>query len=332
MNLDSVRSLKQSLAARVLPQIETTITARSAFGRAAAPVARAAEPPPSIALGVAVNGKGGYRLAVRVQKRAFQESREVELITKQAKGEVDVRYVGRVGKRAAPWYQQRQRPLLIGCSIGHFAVSAGTLGCFVKARSGGGLFVLSNNHVLANENRGKRGDAIVQPGTFDGGKVPEDVVAKLGEFVRLKKRGSNFVDCALGELAAGISTQTTKLRGNGKLSGLGDAFLDEGTEVSKLGRTTGLTHGRVTAFELDNVVVGFDIGDLRFDNQIEIEGTGEGPFSDGGDSGSLIVGRDKRGVALLFAGGDQGGENGQGLTYANPLRTVLEALKVDLAL
>lgn len=332
MNLDSVRELKQSLAARVLPQIETTITTRSAFGRAAAPLARAAEPPPSVAIGVAPNGKNGFKLAVRVQKRAFQESKEVELITKQAKGEVDVRYVGRVAKRAVPWYQQPQRPLVIGCSIGHFKVTAGTLGCFVKLRAGGGLCVLSNNHVLANENLSKRGDAIVQPGTLDGGRVPEDVVATLGDFVRLKKRGSNFVDCALGELAAGISFSLTKLRGNGKLAGLGDAFLDEGTEVSKIGRTTGLTRGRVTAFEMDNVVVGYDIGNVRFDDQVEIEGAGDLPFSDGGDSGSLIVGRDKRGVALLFAGSDQGGANGQGLTYANPLRTVLDALKVDLAL
>jgi hypothetical protein len=332
MNLDSVRELKQTLAARVLPQIETTIAARSAFGRAAAPVARAAEPPPSFALGVAITGKRGYKLAVRVQKRAFQASRELEMITRHAKGEVDVRYVGRVSKRATSWYQQAQRPLLNGCSVGHFAVTAGTLGCFVKLRSGGGLFVLSNNHVLANENRGKRGDAIVQPGTLDGGRVPEDVVAHLADFVRMKKRSANLVDCALGELAEGIEADTTKLRGNGELSGLGDAFLDEGTEVSKLGRTTGLTHGRVTAFELDNVVVSYDIGDVRFDDQVEIEGSGDGPFSDGGDSGSLIVGADKRGVALLFAGGDQGGANGQGLTYANPLRAVLDALKVDLAL
>jgi len=34
---------------------------------------------------------------------------------------------------------------------------------------------------------------------------------------------------------------------------------------------------------------------------------------------------------LLFAGGDQGGTNGKGPTYANPLRTVLDALKVNLA-
>jgi len=30
-------------------------------------------------------------------------------------------------------------------------------------------------------------------------------------------------------------------------------------------------------FELDNVVVGYDIGNLRFDNQIEIEGADDGP-------------------------------------------------------
>ena len=88
----------------------------------------------------------------------------------------------------------------------------------------------------------------------------------------------------------------------------------------------------MTAFELDNVVVGYDIGNLRFDDQVEIEGAGDGPFSDGGDGGSLIVGKDKRGVALLFAGSDQSGANGQGLTFANPLRAVLDALKVDLAL
>ena len=88
-------------------------------------------------------------------------------------------------------------------------------------------------------------------------------------------------------------------------------FVDEGTEVAKLGRTTGLTRGRVTAFELDNVVVGYDLGNLRFDNQIEIKGAGEEAFS---------------------AGGDVGGSNGQGLTYANPLRTDLDKLKIDLAL
>lgn len=97
-----------------------------------------------------------------------------------------------------------------------------------------------------------------------------------------------------------------------------------------MGRTTGTTQGKVTAFEIDNVIVGYDMGNLRFDNQIEIESASDEAFSDGGDSGSLIVDGDNLGVALLFTGGDQGGSNGRGLTYANPLRTVLDALKVDL--
>jgi hypothetical protein len=213
-----------------------------------------------------------------------------------------------------------------------FKITAGTLGCFVQPRAGGRVCVLSNNHVLANENRGKKGDAVLQCGAYDGGQVPDDKVAKLQNFVRLKRQGANEVDCAIAALEEGVPADQTKLHGVGKLAGLGDAFLDEGAVVSKIGRTTGLTHGRVTAFELDNVVVGFDIGAIRFDNQIEVEGADDEPFSDGGDSGSLIIGAEKRGVALLFAGSDQGGANGLGLTYANPLRLVLDALKVDLAL
>ena len=34
----------------------------------------------------------------------------------------------------------------------------------------------------------------------------------------------------------------------------------------------------------------------------------------------------------LFAGSDQGGANGQGLTYANQIHTVLDQLKIELAL
>lgn len=48
------------------------------------------------------------------------------------------------------------------------------------------------------------------------------------------------------------------------------------------------------------------------------------------DSGSLIVNDDLQAVALLFAGGDQGGTNGQGLTFAKPIAKVFDALAIDL--
>jgi hypothetical protein len=81
---------------------------------------------------------------------------------------------------------------------------------------------------------------------------------------------------------------------------------------------------------VDDVVVDYDLGNVRFDDQIEIEGTGSGPFSDGGDSGSLIVDSRRFALAQLFAGTDSGGRNGMGLTYATPIQTVLDSLKVDL--
>ena len=101
--------------------------------------------------------------------------------------------------------------------------------------------------------------------------------------------------------------------------------------MHKVGRTTGVRHGRVTAFELDGVQVEYEIGVISFDNQVEIEGAGTRSFSDAGDSGSLIVDDQRLASALLFAGGDHGGSNGKGLTYANPIDAVLKALKVRLA-
>jgi hypothetical protein len=103
-----------------------------------------------LALGI-VPGRGeAYRLAVRLQRRALEGSDTIETIRRQARGEIDVRYIGRVIKRAGadlvPWYQERSRPLRIGSSIGHHKITAGTLGGFVRARSDSAPLILSNNH------------------------------------------------------------------------------------------------------------------------------------------------------------------------------------------
>ncbi|MBI4589924.1 MAG: hypothetical protein HY725_13900 [Candidatus Rokubacteria bacterium] len=330
MQLDSVRELKAALAKSVLAPLAQSATTRRMLNVAAQPVSAVAGTHRTIALGVFKTGKQDYELAVRLQRRAMENSPQLDAIHRQAKGELDVRYIGRVVKRALPWHQKRNRPLRIGSSIGHYRVTAGTLGCFVRSGADGAVLILSNNHVLADENRGKIGDPIIQPGIYDHGRNPADAVGRLTNFVKLKRTGANRVDCAVASMDAEVKYNYSKLASLGKLAGLGDAFLGEGLSVAKAGRTTGITHGNVAAFELDNLVVGYDMGDIRFDDQIEIEGEGEAAFSDGGDSGSLVVDGEFRGVALLFAGSDQGGTNGRGLTYAGPLRAVLDQLKVDL--
>ena len=328
MDIDSARELKAQLIRRHLQPLAAGETKRSVLGIPARAVAQLDAVARTMALGIVRKNKTDFRLAVRIQNRALEQSPQFEAIRKSAKGEADVQYIGRIVKRA-PWNQSRKRPLPIGVSIGHFRITAGTLCCFVKMRDGSAR-ILSNNHVLADENSGKKGDAVIQPGRFDGGKKAKDTIGTLDRFVKLNPRGTNFVDAALSTIKRGVQFDSKTLHGLGQLGGVGPDFLDAGDEVAKVGRTTDVTHGRVTAFEVDNVVVAYDIGNLRFNNQIEIEGAGTRPFSRGGDSGSLIVDADFRAVALLFAGGEQGGTNGQGLTYANPIHAVFEVLGVDL--
>ncbi|MDX1995944.1 MAG: hypothetical protein SF029_26415 [bacterium] len=72
-----------------------------------------------------------------------------------------------------------------GISMGHFKVTAGTLGTVVYDRRTGEKLLLSNNHVFANSNEAMLNDPILQPGIADGGRNPDDIVARLERFVAL---------------------------------------------------------------------------------------------------------------------------------------------------
>jgi len=220
---------------------------------------------------------------------------------------------------------EKNRPLLIGGSVGRTDENAaGTLGCFASFRTGKkNDLILSNNHVLAKENDGQNGDRIVQPGRLDGGKARKDLVSKLSKYKKLKKR-NNLVDAAVAELEGEVEYYYNWLENLGPIRGLRTNPIEVGDIVYKIGRTTGLTKGRVSAFEMDSVLVEYDQGVLGFDDQIEIEPIGLKPFSLAGDSGSLIVDSNRRAVGLLFAGNDADA------TYANAIGNVLDTLKIDL--
>ncbi len=87
--------------------------------------------------------------------------------------------------------------------MGHFRITAGTFGCLV--RRGNQLFVLSNNHVLANSNNAQLGDPILQPGPFDGGRIPEHVIGQLSQFVPVNFGGQpNLVDAAIVQVSPSL--------------------------------------------------------------------------------------------------------------------------------
>ncbi len=345
MKLSSVQSLKSELLSA--PQLATDslrkfVLAEDSFRAFVSKTEAVERAMDDIALGVTRVKKQQYRLAIRLQRTGPHVSAMTQQIVEKAAGEVDVREVGTIlkfqGPTTASFYRQRRRPLRIGSSIGDVPprgfTTAGTLGCFVVRREPP-LYIslLTNNHVIANENKNKTDSPVAQPGTLDGGKFNADKVAGLWRFIPLKRLGSNKIDAAIADVVDEIDIEIKRVGTVGNLQGLARIVnLPENPTVYKVGRTTGQTKGRVTAFDVDNIRVQYDLGNLRFNGQIEIEGTGSKSFSEGGDSGSLIVDEGVRAVGLLFAGGNRGGSNGKGLTYANPIETVLDALKVDLYL
>ena len=236
---------------------------------------------------------------------------------------VDVEAVGQLvawgGNRTARW-----RPAPGGVSIGHYKITAGTLGCFcTNLAVKGSLYILSNNHVLANENAAKIGDPILQPGPYDGGRNPKDLIAKLFCFVPIDfSGGPNYVDCALAkpinsELVKTCILETASKctrQGCVKVQGIAEPMLK--TSVKKSGRTTASTCGVITGVGA-TVNINYGAGKVgKFVNQIVIT---PGGFSAGGDSGSLIMDMRNRARALLFAGSSTH-------TIANPIQTVLAYL------
>ena len=137
-----------------------------------------------------------------------------------------------------------------------------------------------------------------------------------------------MVDCAFARLSDEVDLDAV-FTGDGKKVRQPGSPEGQGL-VSKTGRTTGKTVGRITAFSLDDIVVDYFRGLISFNGQIEIESLNDLPFSMPGDSGSLIVSEDGHPLGLLFARSAAGGRTNAGLTYANPIQSVLDALGVTL--
>jgi hypothetical protein len=254
---------------------------------------------------------------------------------------IEVGHIRALQDRKARWV-----PAPGGVSIGHWAITAGTLGMVVKDAAGQRV-ILSNNHVLANSNEAEFGDPIYQPGPYDGG---QDMIARLQAFVPI-----TFTDspgsCPLARGAASIANGIARLiRSSHRLQAvirdegtnivdaaiarpISDDLVEEailelpyptriedvglGDRLRKSGRTTGLTEGDVIAVDVTvDVDYGGKIG--RFEHQFM-----GGPMSAGGDSGSVCLNGDGNLVGLLFAGSEQ-------VTIFNPIRYVFDALGLHL--
>jgi hypothetical protein len=228
-----------------------------------------------------------------------------------------------IGEVRAQMFTARLRPAPGGVSIGNCTrVHAGTFGCLV-ARAGQ-LFVLSNNHVMAVVNTAPLNSPISQPGRLDGGNCPPDIIARLSQFVPITFGGEcNFVDAAIARTSPDLVDRRILRPGDIRQS-LVPPVVQPALHmlVQKSGRTTQFRRGVIDAI---NVTVNIDYsptaGIARFCRQFRVRGILQPPFSDRGDSGSLVTtAPQNQPVGLLFAGNAL-----SNVTFCNPIMPVLNS-------
>lgn len=263
-----------------------------------------------------VGGKFTEELAVCVgveKKLKLDEISNHDMVPSSVDGvSTDVLEIGKVIAQAPD--RARHRPAPGGCSVGHRRVSAGTLGCWFTVD--GKPVILSNNHVLANINRGKLGDLIYQPSVMDGGAFTENIIATLCDFHYIRfpsisllsalraclrkflpsiRSETNLVDAALAlRWPMEADAIDPAIREIGCPLGFGEPTL--GQSVQKFGRTTGYTRGTIDQIHV-TVRVDYDGRLATFTNQVLTAS-----MSAGGDSGSVILDFDQNIIGLLFSG------------------------------
>jgi hypothetical protein len=289
-------------------------------------------------------------IAVLVRRKLPMEALSpTQVIPKSYDGVItDVIEVGEI--RALQARTDRWRPVPGGVSIGHYMVTAGSLGCMVRDKTTGKRMILSNNHVLANSNQASLQDPILQPGTADGGRLENDVIARLARFetiqftsapptcqlatsvARLANRAAQTVGSshrlravkesaqAVNQVDAAVAFPLPEVEISdeildiGVLGGTTPARL--GMRVRKSGRTTAFTTGEINVLDA-TVMVNYGDQTARFEEQIVTNS-----MSRPGDSGSVLIAEDLLlAVGLLFAGSDSA-------TIYNPISLVLEKMQV----
>lgn len=232
----------------------------------------------------------------------------------------DVKVIGRPG----PELYVTRNPVQPGNSVGHIRSLGGTLGAFVKR--GTELMMLSNSHVLANSGNAEKGDDIIYPGKYDGGKKPADLVGKLVDFIQFELGGEfvNYVDCAIASI---LESRLDDIKTEIKMLGLPKGVIKarRGMKITKFGRTSGRTTGQVLDVNFRTTITYPRIGVAGFIDQVLCT-----RYTEPGDSGSLVIDKATgKAVGLHFSGSAAAGEK-RGSSIFNPIGAVQSALKVKL--
>lgn len=204
----------------------------------------------------------------------------------------------------------RVRPVRPGLSVSGVGGTAGTICCRVRDASGR-HYVLTADHSVP----GGVGEAVVQPGTVDGGTLA-DQIGTVAQVVKLDAGAENFAAGALVALADGVEF-SNDVPERGPIAGVvEDPTALLGAEVTLVGRS-GVHTGTVLGVD-KGVMIHLEEGTLAFSGLIVTT-----PMSQPGDSGAPVLTADGRLVGYVFAASPRA-------TLLMPAVSVLEALGVTL--
>ncbi len=297
----------------------------------------------SISLGT-ISASGLYQAPESVPANA--SSGETTTVIIEAVPQADTSISASAGVTVtSPNQLQQNLPIELGSSGGNIndidttECAGGTLGSLVAV--GATQYILSNNHVLADEDAGTIGDAIIQPSLIDTASpcssFGANTVAHLSQFINLEEANPP-ADAAIAQ----VVTSPASVDSTGGIIELGDSapsgvptneapastilavtsLVPNSTAVAKSGRSTGLTCSTIEATDV-SVSIQYTHGlggasfNVTYTDQIAVNG---GTFSAAGDSGSLIVSQaGAQPIALLYGGSSTE-------TVGAPVQTALTAL------
>jgi hypothetical protein len=215
----------------------------------------------------------------------------------------------------------RAAPARPGLSIGAHGTYSGTLGAIVYDGEGQPC-VLSAGHVLVRDHA-RIGDVILQPGPADGGRHVSDELATLYRFHTPGPWGDAAIARLLGTRAVDASIvdlDVTPTSAN---------FPTLGQVLTKSGRTTGVTRGRVDGigrYYYSSAPAGVDGFRLRVEG---FDGAHQ-ELSAAGDSGALWLGSDDLSVGYGLHCAGEVNDPANEWAVACGLQQVLSTLQVSL--
>lgn len=221
---------------------------------------------------------------------------------------------------------------------------AGTLGCLVR-NGASEIFGLTNNHVSGACSYAPSGLPVIAPGVLDvsaSNPHPFTLGTHSHQLPMLVGDPSS-IDHALNSDAAlfriSALDRISSMQRNHYDTPTSVLDMAPGMKVQKVGRTTDLTSGFVYGELIGAASISYSASQYGFSGSVYFEplflvhGIGD-VFSEGGDSGSLVVHEDAQGarhaVGIVVGGCVDNGAPGGKRSIVLPLRPILDRLQVTL--